>query len=52
VYCKMSFKTRRRGNNSLIADERAIYSLSVVERAISDCNLLAQETGQPQNVTT
>jgi hypothetical protein len=36
---------------SQVAVDSAIYSLSVVERAISYCSLLHQEIGHLQNVT-
>jgi len=48
----MSCKMRQRGRRSQVAVERAIYSLSVVERAISVCSLLAHTTGQPQKLIT
>jgi hypothetical protein len=48
----MSCKTRQRGRISLAAVYKAMYSLSVVERAILDCNLLAHEIGQPQEMIT
>jgi hypothetical protein len=48
----MSFKIQRSGRISLVVEDRAMYSLSVVERVISDWSLLAQEIGHPQNVTT
>ncbi len=48
----ISCKIRRKGRMSLVAEDRAIYSLSVVERAISDWTLLVQDTGQPQKVIT
>ena len=44
----ISFMIRRSGINCLVAMLSAMYSASVVERAISDCNLLDQVTGQPQ----
>jgi len=47
-----SSRTRLRGRSSRVALDKAMYSLSVVERAISECNLLDQLIGHPQNVTT
>jgi len=44
----MCCRMRRKGSNCRVAVERAIYSLSVVNNAISDCNLLAHETGHSQ----
>jgi hypothetical protein len=41
-----------KGRSSRVAVERAMYSLSVVVRAILLCNLLAQLMGQPQKVMT
>ncbi len=51
-WVRMSWRTRRKGRSSRVAVDRAMYSLSVVDRAISDCSLLAQLMGHPQKVTT
>ena len=48
----ISFKRLRNGITSHIAEVRAIYSLSVVLRAISVCSLLCQVIGQPANMIT
>jgi hypothetical protein len=48
----MSVKICLRGNSSLVAVDKAIYSLSVVERAISVWSLLHHVTGHPQKYIT
>jgi hypothetical protein len=48
----MSDKIRLSGKSSHVAVDNAMYSLSVLERAISVCNLLHHVTGHPQKVTT
>ena len=42
----------RNGMTSLIAEESAIYSLSVVLKAISVWSLLRHKIGQPANIMT
>jgi hypothetical protein len=48
----MSCRMRRRGIKSRAAEDKAMYSLSVVDKAISDCSLLLHVTGYPQKVIT
>jgi hypothetical protein len=52
LWVTMSWSIRRRGRISLVAVDNAMYSLSVVESAISVCSLLLQYIGHPQKVTT
>ena len=47
---EISFISPIKGMASLIAVDKAIYSLSVVLRAISVCNLLPQVIGHPANI--
>ena len=46
----ISFMSSNIGISSQHAVDRAMYSASIVERAISICNLDAQVTGQPAYV--
>jgi len=52
LYCSISWSTWRKGSKSLVAIESAIYSLSVIDKAISLWSLLHQVTGHPQKVIT
>ena len=52
VFVTMSCSIRRKGSSSRVAEDKGIYSLSVVDKAISDWSLLVQEIGNPQKVTT
>jgi hypothetical protein len=50
--CTISCTICRRGKISQVAVDNAMYSLSVVDRAISVCNLLPLNIGHPQKVIT
>lgn len=52
LFSWMSVRMQQSGIRSRVAVDNAINSLSVVERAISLCNLLHQMIGQLQNVIT
>lgn len=52
LYLSMSARICLSDRRSRVAELSAMYSLSVVERAISIYSLLAYVTGQPPNVMT